>query len=55
MLYMRAAWVGWPAVGNPIEMPEKGNLVSIKAFDWGDYSYEEYPAYAVAGSSEDKK
>lgn len=32
-----------------------GYLVSIKAFDWGDNSYEDYPAYAVAGSSEDKK
>lgn len=32
-----------------------GYLVAIKAFDWGDNSYEEYPAYAVAGTSEDKK
>lgn len=32
-----------------------GHLVTIKAFDWGDNGYEDYPAYTVAGVSEDKK
>lgn len=32
-----------------------GHLVTIEAFDWGDNSYEDYPAYTIAGLSEDKK
>lgn len=32
-----------------------GNLVTIKAFDWDDNSYIEFPAYTLAGLSEDKK
>lgn len=32
-----------------------GHLVTIKAFDWGDNSYEDFPNYTVAGVSENKK
>lgn len=32
-----------------------GHLVTIKAFDWGDNSYEDFPRYTVAGLSENKK
>lgn len=32
-----------------------GHLVTIKAFDWGDNSYEDFPEYTVAGVSENKK
>lgn len=41
--------------GPAYESGAGGHLVSIKAFDWGDNSYEEYPEYAVAGTSEGKK
>lgn len=37
-------------------VPEDGGrLVTIKAFDWDDNGYEDFPAYTIAGTSEDKK
>lgn len=32
-----------------------GNLVTIRAYDWGDNGYEDIPSYTVAGLSEQKK
>lgn len=32
-----------------------GTVLTIMAYDWGDNSYEEFPSWAVAGSSADKK
>lgn len=41
--------------GPSYESGAGGHLVTIKAFDWGDNSYEDFPEYTVAGTSEDKK
>lgn len=32
-----------------------GKVFSLMAFDWGDNSYSDFPAYSVAGVSNDKK
>jgi hypothetical protein len=32
-----------------------GTVVSIRAYDWGDNSYEDFPEWQIAGSSNDKK
>lgn len=37
------------------ESGDGGHLVTIKAYDWGDNSYEDVPSYKIAGLSEDKK